>query len=908
MTHFHGAKEWDRLERRVERCAGGEPAIVLLEGPPGCGKTELLLDLAHHAAGRGAVVLHAAGSAADQDTPHALVRGLLSEMPAGEAGENSSRRLRPAPEFTRAICSLAAGSFVMLGVDDVHYADGPSLGYLLHLCRRLRQAAVLLVFTLTPGVPGPGSRPEVITELLRHEGFTRITLGRLGERGTAAVAARELSGRPAAATTRRLLRTTGGNPLLLKALLSEERARPEPGRGAAPRRPEPAPGGPFHQAVATCLARCGPEAGQLAAAMAVLSEDATAEQAATVAGLDPAAAERAFALLTASGLTDGRRLRHPAVATAALDGTDTAGIARLHLRAARVRHDHGARPGVVADHLLPARTTAARAEPGGWTVAVLNEAARQALLDDDGGYAISCLDLARELCGTTADRVAVELRLAGLAGRTDPAAAERYLKGPVAALRGGQLGGRSAAVLARLLLTHGAIVPATEAGGYAEREREQSEADDPPHGLLGLPAPARPPAAGGLPAARVMWPDAATGAEEHAIERLLKDTPLTHSTFDMMLQAIRALIHADCADRALVWCQKLKAEADRGGSPGWYAAVGLQHAKVLLRTGDLRSAAHEAAAAAEAVGARAGLLQYGLVAAEVTALTAMGSHEAAARSLELPAPDELYTTSYALDYLRSRGLHYAGTRRPRAALAEFAEAGRLARRWGLDTPQQLPWRTDAAAVLAELGEHRRAERLVEEQLALPDGRTPRVRGVSLRVRAMLAPPGERSPLLQSAMTELRRCGDRLEHARALADLVQALQLTGEGQRAGSVARRAWQLAADCGAQALCDRILPERRAAAGDGWPRASGSGRAGLLTRAERQVAALAAVGHSNREISAKLYVTIGTVEQHLSRAYRKLGVSGRGELPVDLHQGEAAEADQPEDSISPGGSSPSA
>jgi DNA-binding CsgD family transcriptional regulator len=41
-----------------------------------------------------------------------------------------------------------------------------------------------------------------------------------------------------------------------------------------------------------------------------------------------------------------------------------------------------------------------------------------------------------------------------------------------------------------------------------------------------------------------------------------------------------------------------------------------------------------------------------------------------------------------------------------------------------------------------------------------------------------------------------------------------------------------------------------------------------------------LAAEGHSNREIAQELYVTLKTVEGHLSRAYTKLGIEGRGEL----------------------------
>ncbi|WP_367138025.1 helix-turn-helix transcriptional regulator [Saccharothrix sp. HUAS TT1] len=51
-------------------------------------------------------------------------------------------------------------------------------------------------------------------------------------------------------------------------------------------------------------------------------------------------------------------------------------------------------------------------------------------------------------------------------------------------------------------------------------------------------------------------------------------------------------------------------------------------------------------------------------------------------------------------------------------------------------------------------------------------------------------------------------------------------------------------------------------------------------LTYSERRVATLAACGHSNRTIALRLHITVSTVEQHLTRVYRKLAVAGRAEL----------------------------
>ena len=65
-------------------------------------------------------------------------------------------------------------------------------------------------------------------------------------------------------------------------------------------------------------------------------------------------------------------------------------------------------------------------------------------------------------------------------------------------------------------------------------------------------------------------------------------------------------------------------------------------------------------------------------------------------------------------------------------------------------------------------------------------------------------------------------------------------------------------------------------------------------LTPAERQVADLAAAGHSNREIAQRLYVTRRTVETHLTHVFAKLGISGRSEL-VDLFAHAAPTVHQP-------------
>ena len=123
---------------------------------------------------------------------------------------------------------------------------------------------------------------------------------------------------------------------------------------------------------------------------------------------------------------------------------------------------------------------------------------------------------------------------------------------------------------------------------------------------------------------------------------------------------------------------------------------------------------------------------------------------------------------------------------------------------------------------------------------------------------------------------------QLAHARALIDLGAALRRGGHRRDARGPLREGLDLANRCGSVIETDRAMDELRAAGAR--PRRPAVRGVDSLSAQERRVASMATEGLSNREIAEALFLTRRTVEMHLTGAYRKLGVSGRGELAAVL------------------------
>jgi DNA-binding CsgD family transcriptional regulator len=173
--------------------------------------------------------------------------------------------------------------------------------------------------------------------------------------------------------------------------------------------------------------------------------------------------------------------------------------------------------------------------------------------------------------------------------------------------------------------------------------------------------------------------------------------------------------------------------------------------------------------------------------------------------------------------------------------------------------------------------------LSEEELEL--ARTfgaPRVLGVALRAAGLVAGVQRGEGLLREAIEVLAGPDNRLEQARALADLGAVLRRSNRRVEARHMLRQAVDVARRVGAEPLARRAETELLAT-GAKLRRVMLSGLE-ALTASERRIAELAAEGLSNAQIAQTLFITTRTVEGHLTHVFQKLNVSARTELLAAL------------------------
>ncbi|QYX75898.1 helix-turn-helix transcriptional regulator [Streptomyces akebiae] len=256
----------------------------------------------------------------------------------------------------------------------------------------------------------------------------------------------------------------------------------------------------------------------------------------------------------------------------------------------------------------------------------------------------------------------------------------------------------------------------------------------------------------------------------------------------------------------------------------------------------------------------------------LAAHAAMGDLAAGAETVQINVPPEMYDTVFGPRYLLARGQFGLSADRVLArgqfglsadrvlaAVSDLQQCGDMLRERNLDHLCPVPWRTEPARANVLPGWEQTARQLLLDQEELPGGRNPGARGGALRVLASASPLKQRPALLRRAVDALQSSGDRLELAHALADLSQAHHTLGEFRRARIMARRATQEAKASGAE----EFPRPAQSGSADGEPAESGGGSsaAPALSDAERRVATLAALGHTNREIGRQLYITVSTV-----------------------------------------------
>ncbi|HEV8250431.1 MAG TPA: AAA family ATPase [Gaiellaceae bacterium] len=932
----------DLLERERElatvdeliRASADVGRLLVIEGPPGIGKTSLILETKGRADEAGMHVLNARGSELESSFAYGVVRQLFepfmtqlsdnertellsgaaaaatplvdpAHVAAAPAGDVSLARLHGLFWLTS---NMGARQPLLLAVDDLHWCDAASLRWLSYLFRRIEGLPVLLVLGLRTAEPGED--PALVGEIVSDPLAAVIRPGPLGAEATRRLVRSALPEEADDAFCLACHEQTGGNPLLLHELINGVA-----GEGLAPTasnvprlRELAARAG--SRAVLLRLARLPPEAARLAQAVAILGDDSDLRHAAILAELDEeAASDAAVALARADILRAQPSLAfvHPLVRQAVYDATTTIERDTGHARAARLLIESGAEPERVAAQLL---LVPPAADPR--VVAVLREASRRAMCEGVPDSAIAYLRRALAEPPPDSERADVLIELGSTEALLSGSAAVEHLQEGHALLRDPVRRAQAAALLGRqLFYLHrlGASIAVFEAaleeldGADAELERVleaglistsifqaplpddarrrleriRDQAGDETPGekmLLALlafyDARACVPAAGPVALAR----------RAVAGRTLISEEDGGGGAF---IRACMVLAMADL-DEALAHYDAALADAHLRGSVSGFAGAKLFRAQTFLLRGDL---AESVADSRDAIEARRG---WGLSLLDAftyllaDALMEQGRLDEAADALEHVAWREPLPESSPLSVLRHSHARLRMLRGDlRGGLEETLDAGRRMEGVGGRNPAFMPWRSQAALALLQLGEHEEARRLAAEEVELARiWGAPRALGAALRAAGVIEGGRDGIALLEEAVEVLDGSPAKLEHAKARTELGAALRRSNRRSAAREHLRRAVELARICGAAPLAARAETELFATGAR--PRRLALTGVDALTPSERRVADMAAQGPTNREIAQSLFVTPKTVEVHLSSVYRKLGISSRSQLAEAL------------------------
>ncbi len=225
------------------------------------------------------------------------------------------------------------------------------------------------------------------------------------------------------------------------------------------------------------------------------------------------------------------------------------------------------------------------------------------------------------------------------------------------------------------------------------------------------------------------------------------------------------------------------------------------------------------------------------------------------------------------------------------SLADTSAISSRANRMGFGPGPELMAMPYTVQALVARGRDEEARELADASLsAARQWGTPGTLSHVLRGVAYTRDGEEAIELLEEAVAVTESSPRRIERAHALLALGELKRRRGARAEARAPLREAFDLARRCGARRIAKRAHAELEAS-GEKMRRYAPVG-AESLTPSERRVADLAASGMTNRQIAQTLFVTVKTIEAHLSAAYHKLDITSRRELAGALAEAEAGAA----------------
>jgi DNA-binding CsgD family transcriptional regulator len=808
------------------------------------------------------------------------------------------------------LVNLCDGVPHLVVVDDLQWADEASQRFLAFVAARLGGLALGLIAAARTGV---GPMPPPLVAIEHQPEATTLRPRALSARAVAAVVHQVLGIEADAAFVDACVMATGGVPFYVRELLVElARDRVEPTAANAPRIADVRAGSVARSVVAR-VAHLPADAVTVAQGLAVLGDTGTESLLAELAGTSPDATRQAVAGMRTAGLLapDHLAFAHPIVGASIYDDVPSATRAEMHARAALLVHDGGGDNERVAAHLL-------RTPPGtgSWAVDVLRAAANLALVRGGAAEATVLLRRARAEPHDTNVRARLLFELGTAEWQAGRPESIEHLQAAMDGARETAWWGEAVVALGRALMAHGRLGDAAHLLDTASSQLTDASPELSLRLQLEFVVSARPthawqnraveyivelePRLAGLdtPAARLLLADRAMhGAQANeaasaVVERARRawgagDLPAREPPGSLHYwPLVHALICGGDLDTAESVLQALLAEARRQGSASGYAMGRLLRAILGLRRGSLLEAEADAL---EGLGLARDHFPLGLPLAVGVAVEGLVEQGDTARAEQVLAantiPPALVGPGFHDYYLAGRGLLRLAQRRWTEARGDLLQAGTSMLEWNSPGPAVLAWRSRAAVALAALGEQAEAASLAADEVALAESfGSPHTLGVALRAAGLVTPGPEGLEQLERSVAVLDETPFELEAARALTDLGTLLRRQGRRGDARERLRRGLDLAIRCGALPIAERA--RRELIASGARPRRTAITGVAALTATERRTCLLAAQGLTNRDIAQELFVTVKTVEVHLTASYRKLGISSRTQLAARLDQ----------------------